>query len=126
LLITADRGDAAAGYREMGLHVTNCGKTAYTLQGRPEITVLDDKRQPLAVAVGASIHYTADPRRVTLQPGQGATAVLSWRNTVTVGAVQNGAALEVAPVKGAPKQVVTLPAPMDLGTTGKLDASAWL
>ncbi|MFI5897134.1 DUF4232 domain-containing protein [Actinoplanes sp. NPDC051513] len=126
VLITADRGDAAAGYREISLHLTNCGATEYTLQGRPEITVLDDKHQPLHVTIGASIHYTAGPRRVTLKPGQGTTAVLAWHNTVTSGAVQNGAALEVAPVKGAPEQVVALPAAMDLGTTGKLDTSAWL
>ncbi|WP_433381986.1 DUF4232 domain-containing protein [Actinoplanes sp. CA-142083] len=126
VLITADRGDAAAGYREISLHLTNCGTTDYTLQGRPVITVLDDKQQPLKVTIGASFHYTADPRRITLKPGQGTSAVLSWHNIVTYGTVQNGAELEVAPVKGAPKQLVKLLAPMDLGTTGKLDTSAWL
>ena len=126
VVITAGDGDAAAGYRELSLTVKNCGTTDYTLQGRPEIVVLDDKRQPLEVKIGASIHYTASPRRITLKPGQGTTAVLSWHGTVTTGEVQNGAALEVAPVKGAPKQLVTLPVTMDLGTTGKLDTSAWL
>jgi hypothetical protein len=126
VLITADRGDAAAGYREISLHLTNCGTGDYTLQGRPQITVLDDKQQPLKVTIGTSIHYTADPRRMTLKPGEGAMAVLSWHGIVTDGEVQTGAALEVAPVKGAPGQVVTLLAPMDLGTTGKLDTSAWL
>jgi hypothetical protein len=126
VVITAGGGDAAAGYRELPLTVRNCGTTDYTLQGRPEIVVLDDKQQPLEVKIGASIHYTASPRRITLKPGQGTTAVLSWHGTVTTGEVQNGAALEVAPVKGAPKQLVVLPVTMDLGTTGKLDTSAWL
>ncbi|HEX5200857.1 MAG TPA: DUF4232 domain-containing protein [Actinoplanes sp.] len=124
--ITADRGDAAAGYREISLHLTNCGSTEYALRGRPEITVLDDKQQPLKVTVGKSIHYPAEPRRMTLKPGQGTSAVLSWHHIVTSGTVQTGAELEVAPVKGAPAQLVKLPEPMDLGTTGKLDTSAWL
>ncbi|MFF5288374.1 DUF4232 domain-containing protein [Paractinoplanes globisporus] len=126
VLITADRGDAAAGYREMTLKLTNCGSTAFELQGRPDIVVLDENRQPQKITVGASIHYTADPRRMTVKPGTGAMAVLSWHNTVTTGTTVTGAFLSVAAVKGAPRQIVTLPAPMDLGTTGRLDTSAWL
>jgi hypothetical protein len=126
VLITADRGDAAAGYREMTLALRNCGDTNYPLQGRPDIVVLDAHQQPLTVDVRPSIHYTADPRRISVPPGGGATAVLSWHNTVTDGAVVTGIALSVAPAKGAPHQIVTLPVPMDLGTTGRLDTSAWL
>src|SRR5690348_5957651 len=41
VLITADRGDAAMGYREMALHVRNCGTEPYEVRGRPDIVVLD-------------------------------------------------------------------------------------
>ncbi|MCU7729225.1 DUF4232 domain-containing protein [Actinoplanes sp. KI2] len=126
VLITADRGDAAAGYREMTLTLRRCGDTSYLLQGRPDIVVLDERLQPLKVTVGPSVHYTADPRRINVRPGEGAMAVLSWHNTVTEGTAVTGVALSVAPVQGAPRQIVNLPVPMDLGTTGRLDTSAWL
>lgn len=127
LLITAERGEAAMGYREMTLLLRNCGTKPYALSGRPDIVVLDAGHRPLRVAVVASRHFTADPRRRTLAPGTGTMAMLSWRNTVTAadGAV-SAPFLSVAPTAGAARQEVTLPAPLDLGTTGRLEASAWL
>jgi hypothetical protein len=128
VLITAERGDAAMGYREMTLRLNNCGDKAYPLRGRPDIIVLDKDRNPLDVAVLPSAHYSAEPRQVTLKPGIGAIAVLSWRNTVTDSTVPatTGGFLSVAPVQGAPRQTVTLLSPLDLGNTGRLEASAWL
>jgi hypothetical protein len=128
VLITADRGDAAMGYREMTLHLKNCGTAPYQLRGRPDIVVLDKDRQPLDVAVVPSVHYTASPRPVTLQPGVSTTAVLSWRSTYTAAAEPpaTGVYLSVAPVQGAPRQTVTPPSPLDLGNTGKLEAGAWM
>jgi hypothetical protein len=126
VLITAERGDAAMGYREMPLTVRNCGTEPYEVRGRPDIVVLDDDGRPLKVAVVASIHYTAAPGRLVLKPGTGARTVLSWRNTVTTnGGVDAGASLAVAVSKGGPHQLVALPAPLDLGNTGRLEASAW-
>ncbi len=128
VLITADRGDAAMGYREMTLHLKNCGTAPYQLQGRPDIVVLDKDRQPLDVAVVPSVHYTASPRPVMLQHGVSTMAVLSWRNTYTAAAEPpaTGVYLSVAPVQGAPRQTVTPPSTLDLGNTGKLEAGAWM
>ncbi|MGK5683783.1 DUF4232 domain-containing protein [Actinoplanes sp. URMC 104] len=127
VLITADRGDAAMGYREMGLHVRNCGAEPYEVRGRPDIVVLDGDGRPLKVAVVASGHYTAAPRRLVLKPGASAVAVLSWRNTVTntSGGADTGASLAVAVSAGATRQLVALQAPLDLGNTGRLETSAW-
>ena len=127
LLITAERGDAAAGYREMTIKAKNCGDTPYVLDGRPDIVVLDADRKAAAVALVPSVHWTASPRKLTLQPGTSATAVLAWHNTVTESTVvaTSGAYLDVAPGKGEPRQIVTPPVPLDLGNTGKLQASAW-
>ena len=125
--ITAERGDAAMGYREMPLRLTNCGGTAYPLHGRPDIVVLDKDRNRLDIALVPSVHYSAEPRPTTLQPGVSAIAMLSWRNTVTESRVPaaSGAFLSVAPFPGAPRQIVTPPNPLDLGNTGRLEAGAW-
>jgi hypothetical protein len=126
LLVTAARGEAAAGYREMTLYVANCGAEVCTIQGRPDIVVLDDKQNPLPVKVVPNVFFTASPRKMTLKPGTRAMATLSWHSTVTTGEVATGVFLSVAPVAGVQHQIVTLPAPLDLGTTGRLEASAWL
>ncbi|MFF5078141.1 DUF4232 domain-containing protein [Actinoplanes sp. NPDC000266] len=127
VLITAERGDAAAGYREMPLTMRNCGTNPYEVYGRPDIVVLDEDGRPLKIAVVASRHYTAAPRRLVLKPGTSARVVLSWRNTVTSvsGGADTGESLAVAASEGGTRQLVTLPAPLDLGNTGRLEASAW-
>jgi hypothetical protein len=116
------------GYREMTLSLSNCGSSTYQLTGRPDIVVLDEDRKPLDVATVPSVHYTAAPRPLSVQPGSGAMAILSWRNTVTDPTVvaTTGVFLSVAPVPGTPRQILRLPSPMDLGNTGRLEASAWM
>nr|WP_221374174.1 DUF4232 domain-containing protein [Actinoplanes polyasparticus] len=127
VLITADRGDAAAGYREMPLTVRNCGTEPYEVRGRPDIVVLGEDGRPLKVAVVASSHYTPAPRRLVLKPGEAARSVLSWRNTVTNigGWSDTGASLVVAVSVGGDRQLVAVPATLDLGDTGRLEASPW-
>jgi hypothetical protein len=127
VLITAERGDAAAGYREMVLNVKNCGSKPYEVRGRPDIVVLDEDGRPLKVAVVPSVHYTEGPGRLVLKPGEGARAVLSWRNTVTDtgGGADFGVSLAVAVSKGGMRQLVTLPSRMDLGNTRRLQAGVW-
>ncbi|XVU29899.1 DUF4232 domain-containing protein [Actinoplanes sp. CA-054009] len=127
VLITATRGDAAAGYREMALSLRNCGTKPYEVKGRPDIVVLDEDGRPLKISIEPSVHYTAPPRSRVLKPGAGARTVLSWRNTVTDidGAADTGTTLAVAVTKGGKRQLVPLIAPMDLGNTGRLQASAW-
>jgi Domain of unknown function (DUF4232) len=126
--IEAERGDAASGYREMPLRMTNCGDRPFEASGRPEIAVLDKDRKPVEVAVVPSAHYTQSAHPVVLAPGQSVTAIMSWRNTVTDSTVVavSGAYLTVAPVPGAPSQIVRPPAPLDLGNTGRLEVSVWL
>ena len=115
------------GYREMALNIRNCGTEPYEVKGRPDIVVLDEEGRPLKVAVVASRRYAAAPRRLVLKPGQGAHVVLSWRNTVTStsGGADTGASLVVAASAGGTRQLVALPAPLDLGNTGRLETSAW-
>ncbi|MCO8277736.1 DUF4232 domain-containing protein [Actinoplanes sp. TRM 88003] len=115
------------GYREMVLNVRNCGTKPYELRGRPEIVVLDEEGLPLKISVVASTHYTPPPKRLVLKPGTGAMSVLSWRNTVTSvsGASDTGVSLVVAVTAGGKRQLVSLPSTLDLGNTGRLEASTW-
>jgi hypothetical protein len=126
--IEADRGDAAAGYREMSLRVTNCGDRPFDVSGRPEIAVLGKDREPLRVDIVPSGHYPQSAHPVVLAPGQSTTAVMSWRNTVTDANVApvSGVFLAVATGPGSPRQIVQPPAPLDLGNTGRLEVSVWL
>ncbi|SNY73138.1 DUF4232 domain-containing protein [Paractinoplanes atraurantiacus] len=127
VLITAERGEAAMGYREMALTVRNCGTEPYEVKGRPDIVVLDEDGRPLKISIVPSNYYTAPPKRLVLKPGTSALTMLSWRNTVTniSGAADTGASLAVAVSKGGTRQLVTLPSPLDLGNTGQLRASVW-
>ena len=111
----------------MPLRLKNCGNSTYQFSGRPDIVVLDEDQKPLDVVVVPSVRYTAPPEQLAVKPGSGVMTVLSWRNTVTDSTVvaTTGAFLSVAPVPGAPRQIVRLPDPMDLGNTGRLEASAW-
>ncbi|WP_250009710.1 DUF4232 domain-containing protein [Actinoplanes sp. M2I2] len=127
VLITAERGEAAMGYREMALTLHNCGTEPYEVRGRPDIVVLDEDSRPLKVAVLPSRRYTTAPGRLVLKPGTEAHVVLTWRNTVTSasGWSDTGASLAVAVTAGRMRQLVTLPSPLDLGTTGRLETGAW-
>ncbi|WP_127500608.1 DUF4232 domain-containing protein [Actinoplanes solisilvae] len=126
--ITVGDGGAASGYRELALKIRNCGNKPYEVKGRPDIVVLDEDGHPLKVAVVASVHYTEPARRLVLKPGEGATTMLSWRNTVTDvdGGSDTGTSLAVAVAPGKPRQIVTMQEhPLDLGNTRRLEASAW-
>jgi hypothetical protein len=125
--ITADRGDAAAGYREMSLHLTVCGDKPVTVNGRPEIVVLDKDHDTQDIAVIPSVHYPGPARPMTLTPGKSTAAVMSWRNTyddISKPPV-SGAYLSVAVTAGGPRQLVKPPVPLDLGSTGRLEVSVW-
>ncbi|MEV4352669.1 DUF4232 domain-containing protein [Actinoplanes sp. NPDC049596] len=127
VLISATRGDAAMGYREMSLIIRNCGSKPYAVQGRPDIVVLGKDGRPLDISVEPSVHYTPAPKRLVLKPGASARSVLSWRNTVTnVGGYSDtGTTLAVAPSETSTRQLVPLQYSMDLGNTGRLEASPW-
>jgi hypothetical protein len=128
LLVTAtEEPDAAMGYREMPLYATNCGDKPVKIEGRPEIVVLDRERNPTGTSIVPSVRHTGEPHTRTLAPGQKAVSVLAWRNTytsVTEPPVE-GVYLSVVPRAGVPGQLVYLPHRLDLGSTGRLEASVW-
>ncbi|WP_405709242.1 DUF4232 domain-containing protein [Streptomyces xanthophaeus] len=133
-LVEAD-GDAAMGLRVEGYRLVNCGTGDYVLEGFPEVRLLDKERRPVEVSVGhGSAPVTSEvpavdapARRVELKPGQAASMALVWRNRVTdvtVPAVE-GWVLEVTPKPGAPRLVLPLTRPVDLGNTGQLGIGPW-
>nr|BFE56919.1 hypothetical protein GCM10020063_014450 [Dactylosporangium thailandense] len=128
LRLWADRGDAAMGYREMGLHLLNCGDRPVTVSGRPEVVVLGKDRDPQDIAIVPGRSHSESAHPVALAPGQSTVAVLAWRNTyddISKPPV-SGVYLAVTPAPGAARQIVQPPVPLDLGSTGKLEVSVWL
>ncbi|GAA2238950.1 hypothetical protein GCM10010430_20050 [Kitasatospora cystarginea] len=130
--LRAGEADAAMGLRVLTVELVNCGNRPYALNGYPAVRVLDENREPLDIAVGHGTsdiavidRFDAGPAPLSLQPGESARFGLVWRNTVTDGndAPVNGSYLSVTPRPGDPAQSV--PAFLDLGTTGKLGISAW-
>ncbi|MFE7559249.1 DUF4232 domain-containing protein [Kitasatospora sp. NPDC057500] len=132
LALTVGEAAAAMGLRVMPVRLTNCGTRPYTLKGHPAVRVLDAERAPLAVTVergSAGIatleNFDAAPASLTLQPQEYAEARLVWRNTVTAGnkGPDDGRFLDLAPLPGRPR--LTVPAHLDLGTTGRLGVAPW-
>ncbi|MEW2131743.1 DUF4232 domain-containing protein [Streptomyces sp. NPDC005435] len=129
--VWADRGDAAMGLRVTGLHLENCGRSPYPLEGRPELQILDAGHKPvegIRLVPGdevANLDGSPDVvRPVTLNPGERALSTIAWRNTVlTVGAPVNAPYLRVRARAGAAPVMVT--PELDLGTTGRLGVRAW-
>ncbi|MFJ7907226.1 DUF4232 domain-containing protein [Kitasatospora sp. NPDC096204] len=134
LRLYADEGDAAMGLRVAGLHLRNCGTATVTLDGYPQVQPLDLDHQPLdgvrVLRGGAEIATGtgADdpPRRIDLRPGEGARTTLVWRNTTEagVGEPQNAPYVRVRATPDAAPVMVT--PELDLGTTGRLGAGAWV
>ncbi|WP_461030987.1 DUF4232 domain-containing protein, partial [Streptomyces sparsus] len=125
---------AAMGLRVMTVTMANCGDGPVTVSGYPSLRALDDERKQIDVRViegRSSIHtdatFEAEPRPVTLKPGERARAAVAWRNTVTASdrAADVGHYLEVAPAAGDPGQLTTPDGTMDLGTTGRISVSPW-
>ncbi|MEV5602105.1 DUF4232 domain-containing protein [Streptomyces sp. NPDC052299] len=129
--VTNDRGDAAMGLRVVGIHLANCGTTDYELNGYPSLRLLDEDREPVTgvkilhgtTAISTGIGGDAEPRRVTLRPGESAYANLAWRNTTTDGDPVDAPYVEVTAKPGAAP--VTVTPELDLGTTGRLGVSPW-
>ncbi|WP_329135757.1 DUF4232 domain-containing protein [Streptomyces sp. NBC_01476] len=132
LRVTASGVDGAMGLRAVTVTAANCAAASVALDGYPLLRVLDAQGAPYDVTVhhgpsvpGSSAVPDPGPHRITLTAGQRATAVLIWRNTLTLSddPNQNGAAVEVTPAAGRPPQ--TVPLHLDLGNTGVLDVTAW-
>ncbi|WP_157877221.1 DUF4232 domain-containing protein [Streptomyces odonnellii] len=121
--------NAALGERAVDITLTNCGNKPYRVHGYPEIGALDGSREPLAMKVIHGGAYTdasrvEAPGELTLAPGESALSVLHWDSRIT-GTVTppEGAYVVVAATKGAERS--TLPMPLDVGTSGELDVTAW-
>lgn len=129
--VSADKGDAAMGLRVVGLHLDNCGKRDYAVDGYPLLELLDDDLDPVdgieildgsgGITTGAG--PDEPPRPVTLEPGESATASLVWRNTTEAGTAVNVPHVRVRAKAGA--DPVTVAPHLDLGTTGKLGVRPW-
>jgi hypothetical protein len=63
------------------------------------------------------------PQRIRLANGETLLSVVAWSNTVTDGDPMNGSYLTVAHAKGEPTAI--WPVFTDLGTTGKVELTAW-
>ncbi|MEU6009778.1 DUF4232 domain-containing protein [Streptomyces sp. NPDC047453] len=129
--VSADEGDAAMGLRLVGLHLDNCGTRAYSVGGYPLLELLDDDLEPVdgveildgsgEITTGAGPEE--QPRPVTLEPGESATAGLVWRNTSEFGTAVNVPYVRVRAKESAAP--VTVTPHLDLGTTGKLGVRPW-
>ncbi|MFE1958344.1 DUF4232 domain-containing protein [Streptomyces sp. NPDC059479] len=121
--------DAAMGHRAVEIELMNCGKKPYRVNGYPEIGVLDEDREPLALKLTHGNAYTdasrdQGPKPLTLAPGESVRSVLHWNNRITdTAAHDSGAYVVVAAAAGEERS--TLPLPVDVGTSDELDVTAW-
>ena len=125
--ITVGPVEAAVGHRAVAVKLTNCGSTPITVDGYPDIAVLDADRRAMNVTITHGTSYMAidpGPAKLLLHKGETAVAAISWSNTVEAGADKaSGAYLAVAQGKGV--HPVVWPVDIDLGTTAKLTLTAW-
>ncbi|MFJ8166569.1 DUF4232 domain-containing protein [Streptomyces sp. NPDC096136] len=129
--VTTDDGDAAMGLRVVGLHLENCGKSDYPLDGYPLLELLNEDRAPvpgIRIVQGSGGITTGtgfdDPARpLVLKPGESAVSGLMWRNTTESGDPVNVPYVRVRAREGA--DPVTVTPHLDLGTTGRLAVRAW-
>ncbi|MFJ5129731.1 DUF4232 domain-containing protein [Streptomyces sp. NPDC088555] len=129
--LTTDDGDAAMGLRVVGLHLENCGKRDYSLDGYPLLELLDEDLSPVqgvrivhgsgGISTGTGFDEPARP--LVLKSGERALSGLMWRNTTESGAAVNVPYVRVRAEQGA--DPVTVTPRLDLGTTGKLAVRAW-
>ncbi|MEW2619497.1 DUF4232 domain-containing protein [Streptomyces sp. NPDC048106] len=131
LRLTIDDGDAAMGLRVVGLHLENCGKRDYALDGYPLLELLDEDLAPVhgvrilqgsgGISTGTGFDQPARP--LVLKPGESADSGLMWRNLTEFGTPVNVPYVRVRAKQGAAP--VTVTPHLDLGTTGKLAVRAW-
>ncbi|MFE9119034.1 DUF4232 domain-containing protein [Streptomyces sp. NPDC007172] len=129
--VSADDGDAAMGLRVVGLHLDNCGKRDYAIEGYPRVELLDEDLNPVTgieilrgsgdITTGAG--PDEQPRPLTLRPGEAAQASLVWRNTTESGTAANVPYVRVRAKAGSAP--VTVAPHLDLGTTGRLGVRPW-
>ncbi|MFE4519762.1 DUF4232 domain-containing protein [Kitasatospora sp. NPDC056783] len=132
LRLYADEGSAAMGLRAVGVHLRNCGTATVTLEGYPQVQPLDAGHKPLdgvrvlrgGAEIASGTGADDPPRKIALGPGEGARSVLVWRNTTEAGTPRNAPYVRVRATPDAAPVMVT--PELDLGTTGRLGAGAWV
>ncbi|MCK8680070.1 DUF4232 domain-containing protein [Streptomyces lichenis] len=124
--------DGATGVRAMEVSLANCGARPVRVSGYPVVKVLDGASAPMesvTVHQGSGTDGAHKPMTFRLEPGERAVAAVVWRNTVTLSdrPAAQGAYLAVTPVPGAPAQQVRPGdgGPLDLGTTDRVEVTAW-
>jgi hypothetical protein len=119
--------EAALGHRAVVVKVTNCRSGRITVNGYPDVAVLNARRRTMTVTVTRGTSYMAidpGPTRIRLDKGESAVAAISWSNTVEVAEDKaSGTYLTVA--RRAGERPVVWPIDTDLGTTAKLTLTAW-
>lgn len=131
LHVYADQGDAAMGLRVVGLHLVNCSKRPYELDGYPELELLDHGHDTIdgvrilhgTEQISTGIGGEGPPAPVVLKPGEAALTTLAWRNTTQFGEPVDAPYVRVRPRPGDRPVMVT--PELDLGTTGKLGVGPW-
>lgn len=129
--IYVDEGDAAMGLRALGLHLVNCGKVPYRLDGYPKLELQDEDHETVdgvrilegTDGISTGLGGDGSPRPVVLGPGEAAVASLAWRNTTQAGEPVNAPYVRVW-ARPAAAPVIVVPE-LDLGTTGRLGVGAW-
>lgn len=119
--------DAALGHRAVVITLTNCRSEEMTLNGYPEVTVLDARRKPMKVTVKHGTSYMAidpGPTKLHLRKGQSAMAAVSWSNTVEIGE-DKAAGTYLSIARRAHDKPVIWPVVTDIGTTARISLTAW-
>ncbi|MCP2199411.1 Protein of unknown function (DUF4232) [Lentzea flava] len=130
--------DAAMGLRVMSVEVVNCGTQPVELNGYPQVKLLDEHWQPLAVEIingsgGIAVVGGFDdaPQPIVVQPGESAKSAFMWRNTYTSDEPpQVGSHVDIAAAPGGAVQSLLPVSPqrdihIDLGSTGRMGVRAW-
>jgi hypothetical protein len=126
-MLTVGQVEAALGHRAVVLKLTNCRTAPITVNGYPDVAVLNARRRTMNVTVARGTSYMAmdpGPTQIRLNKGESAVAAVSWSSTVEVAEDKaSGTYLAVARHRG--EQSVTWPVDTDLGTTAKIILTAW-
>lgn len=126
-MITVGPVEVALGHRAVVVKLTNCRSAPISLNGYPDVAVLNARRQPLKVTVAHGISYMAidpGPTKIRLAKGETALAAVSWSSTVEVAEDKaSGTYLAVARRRGV--SPIVWPVDTDLGTTARITLTAW-
>lgn len=119
--------EAALGHRAVVIKLTNCRSTPITVNGYPDVAVLNAKRRTMNMTITHGNSYLAidpGPAKLPLRKGETALAVVSWSSTVGAGK-DNEAGTYLAVTGAATDHPIVWPVDTDLGTTAKLTQTAW-